>query len=128
MMTLKLKCPNCGGSVKSAEAMDVATTTVNRTCPKCRKRWFVTINLIKTGPDRLIHKLEWNPREQTRSDSGQYSYEGQWDRLCVCGCKFGIHAAAAPHPCFADEHGDSPHPCAKLPKGKPCLKFRPASK
>jgi diguanylate cyclase (GGDEF)-like protein len=41
---------------------------------------------------------EEKPRDvRARRKSGQYSYQGKWDRLCVCGAKLGDHMAAAPH-------------------------------
>lgn len=39
--------------------------------------------------------------------TGRYSYDGRWDRLCVCGHPLGEHAAervSGQQPCF---HGDA---------------------
>jgi hypothetical protein len=49
--------------------------------------------------------------------SGQYSYDGNWDRLCICGHTLGeSHAAEPPHPCGAN--GTGVNDCE-------CKKFRP---
>lgn len=62
---------------------------------------------------------------QKRADDGRYTYDNDWDRLCRCGHRLGIHAAAAPHDCLAGTHcpGD-PH------KGLHCKceRFRPNGK
>lgn len=52
--------------------------------------------------------------------SGQYSYEGNFDRLCKCGRTLGVHDAEAPHP-FGDMMMD---PREGLPE---CSRFRPAT-
>ena len=37
-------------------------------------------------------------RKRPRSrQTGRYTYEGQWDRLCRCGLTLGQHTAEAPH-------------------------------
>ena len=49
--------------------------------------------------------------------TGRYSFDGNWDRLCVCGHKLAVHLAEAPHDCdSASHHGPA---CD-------CPKFRPA--
>ncbi len=51
--------------------------------------------------------------------TGQYSYEGNWDRLCVCGRTLGVHDSEAPH-AFGDYSLDGR-------EGLPdCDKFKPA--
>lgn len=66
-----------------------------------------------------LRRLIWEARNR---HTGQYSYEGQWDRLCRCGHTLGVHAGEAPHPCF---NGDSGMEGAT---GEPCdcPRFRPA--
>jgi hypothetical protein len=55
--------------------------------------------------------------------TGQYTYDGDWERLCVCGHKLGVHAAEAPHDCMAGSNcPDDPHPGTFCD----CQKFRPA--
>lgn len=52
------------------------------------------------------------------SKTGKYSYEGNWDRLCVCGHSLGeYHTAEPPHPC--GNNGTGLIDCD-------CTKFRPA--
>lgn len=52
------------------------------------------------------------PPRQSRAPEGKYSYEGDWERLCVCGHRLATHTAQAPHTC--NENGD----CG-------CERFRP---
>jgi hypothetical protein len=52
--------------------------------------------------------------------TGRYSYEGQWDRLCVCGRTLRVHDAEPPH-AFGDLMLD--------PRDLPdCEGFKPAKK
>lgn len=62
-------------------------------------------------------------RQQDRADDGRYTFDGNLDRLCVCGHRLGMHAGAHPHDCLA----------YSFPVGNPerpenaecgCLKFR----
>jgi hypothetical protein len=50
--------------------------------------------------------------------TGRYSFEGDWDRVCVCGRRLGDHDAEAPHG-FGDLSMDS----RELPD---CSRFRPS--
>jgi hypothetical protein len=60
---------------------------------------------------------------QNRTRSGRYDYDGDMDRLCVCGHTLGQHAAASPHDCFVNEAlgHEGEENCT-------CPKFRPARK
>ncbi len=54
--------------------------------------------------------------------TGRYSFEGQWERLCVCGRTLGVHDAEPPH-AFADFSRE------ELANGGPeCDRFRPRKK
>lgn len=53
--------------------------------------------------------------------TGQFSYEGNYERMCICGHTLGIHAAEAPHDCFNEDtgiKGTTGESCS-------CAKFRP---
>jgi len=53
--------------------------------------------------------------------SGRYTYEGQYQRLCVCGHVLGQHLAEAPHGCIQeDERGVIGGAAC------PCERFRPS--
>jgi hypothetical protein len=39
-------------------------------------------------------------RTQQRDDSGKYTFDGDLDRLCVCGHSLGLHSGRAPHDCL----------------------------
>lgn len=42
------------------------------------------------------------PRER---ETGRYGFDGDFERLCVCGHPLGLHTAEAPHECLAiDAH------------------------
>jgi hypothetical protein len=55
-----------------------------------------------------------------RARDGRFTYDGDYDRLCRCGHRLGVHAGAAPHDCFNEDPsvGDG---CECK-----CQKFRPA--
>jgi len=36
-------------------------------------------------------------RQSRNKTTGRYSYDGQLERLCVCGHRLGIHTAEPPH-------------------------------
>lgn len=65
-------------------------------------------------------------REQKRETNGQYAFDGNLDRLCVCGHTLGVHGAGSPADCLLyslpkaeqlqNVGGDKPD-CG-------CLKFR----
>jgi len=59
------------------------------------------------------------PKHRTRT--GRYTFENQWERLCVCGRTLGVHDGEAPH-AFGDLVLD---PRPGLPD---CARFRPARK
>lgn len=39
-------------------------------------------------------------RTQDRAQDGRYTFDGNLDRLCVCGHSLGLHSAGAPHDCL----------------------------
>ncbi len=49
--------------------------------------------------------------------TGQYTYDGKWDRLCVCGHRLGDHVAGG-FECGLFDHT----------KGCECARFRPTGK
>jgi len=53
---------------------------------------------------------------KARARDGRYSFDGDMTRACSCGHKLGVHAGAAPHPCFNNDLGDGVE-CA-------CSKFK----
>ena len=62
---------------------------------------------------------------QKRAPDGRYDHHNDWDRLCVCGHRFGIHSAGSPAECLAGTN----------PPGDPhtgfycdCRKFKPTGK
>ncbi len=56
-------------------------------------------------------------RNQDREKAtGRYGFEGDFDRLCVCGHRLGVHLAKAPHECVREEAGKS--------DGCGCVRFR----
>lgn len=61
-----------------------------------------------------VARLKRLIREARNRHTGQYSYEGQWDRVCTCGHTLGVHAGDPPHPCFNDD------PYLKGATGEPC--------
>ena len=55
--------------------------------------------------------------------NGQYTFDGDWARLCVCGHTLGVHGGEAPHDCLAGTNClNDPHPGVFCD----CQKFRPA--
>jgi hypothetical protein len=38
--------------------------------------------------------------EQKRETDGRYAYDGNYDRLCVCGHTLGVHSAGSPADCL----------------------------
>lgn len=64
---------------------------------------------------------------------GRYTFDGKWDRLCVCGHELGVHYGAAPHECDnlnrVHSMGEK-HPQAFRVQAKSCdcQKFRPSRK
>lgn len=66
-------------------------------------------------------KSEKVTRTENRNRStGRYSYTGNFDRLCKCGHRLGIHAGEPPHDCFNEDKagGGTGEPCD-------CKEFRP---
>jgi len=57
--------------------------------------------------------------QQHRDNEGRYDFDGRLERLCVCGCTLGVHAAAAPHDCLAHSMPREP-----IYKDCHCPKFR----
>lgn len=57
-------------------------------------------------------------QNRDRAD-GRFTFDGNWDRLCVCGHKLGAHLAAGKHPCDNANHGKDGSECE-------CPRFRPA--
>jgi hypothetical protein len=56
--------------------------------------------------------------------NGQYTFEGDFDRLCTCGHTLGVHTAEAPHECIngdVDLEGATGEQCD-------CAKFKPSKK
>jgi len=49
-----------------------------------------------------VKPKDYRPRERA---TGRYGFEGDYERLCVCGHKLGAHAAQAPHDCFNSDTG-----------------------
>lgn len=47
-------------------------------------------------------------RTQDRADDGRYTFDGNLERLCVCGHTLGVHSGGAPHDCLA--YSDRKHP------------------
>lgn len=54
-------------------------------------------------------------RPARNRNDGRFTFDGNFDRLCKCGRRFGAHMAAAPHDYDGAEDG-----------GENCPKFRPA--
>lgn len=60
-------------------------------------------------------------RYQNRDDrNGQFTFDGNMPRVCVCGHTLGDHNACAPHECWIDT--DPKHPL--YPTGCQCKKVR----
>ena len=57
--------------------------------------------------------------ERARAHDGCYTFEGNWDRLCVCGHALGHHTASAPHECLGPDGCGPGDRCE-------CLAFVPA--
>jgi len=56
--------------------------------------------------------------------TGQYSFEGNYERLCVCGHTLGTHAAEPPHDCFNEDTGIE----SATGEVCECKRFRPSKK
>ena len=54
--------------------------------------------------------------------NGQFGFDGQWDRLCVCGHRLGVHGCAGVECLAGTNVPDDPNP-----RGVECLctKFKP---
>lgn len=62
---------------------------------------------------------------QSREDnSGRFTFDGDLDRLCVCGHTLGHHAGGSPHECFVGTLSRSDPNRAECN----CPKFRPSRK
>jgi len=65
-------------------------------------------------------------KTRQREADGKYAFEGNLERLCVCGHELGVHGASSPSTCIfyslspAEQEGQ---PGADNPDCK-CLKFR----
>lgn len=68
-------------------------------------------------PPREPIPVPFRPREKR---SGRFTFDGNFERPCVCGHIFGVHTAAAPHECMNGDTGagGSGEPCD-------CTKFKP---
>lgn len=68
-----------------------------------------------------------DPKEIRREADGRYGFDGNWERLCVCGHSLGVHAAqndTGKRPCFNEDSGivgGTGEPCD-------CKHFRPSKK
>lgn len=62
---------------------------------------------------------KWTSSFIARARNGRYTFDGNWDRLCVCGHTLGVHAGEAPHDCFGPDGRGSG--CATE-----CPRFRPS--
>jgi hypothetical protein len=80
-------------------------------CQACESAGFKQCN---PGPDCIAF-----PRRARERKTGRYGFEGQRDRLCVCGHTLGQHTAEAPHSCIVGDFEE---------KGceTDCERFRPA--
>lgn len=56
--------------------------------------------------------------------NGRYTFDGNMERLCVCGHTLGKHCAEAPHDCLAHSMSDA----TPDEKACQCPKFRPSRK
>lgn len=61
-------------------------------------------------------------RPQERADDGRYTFDGNLDRLCVCGHTLGEHSGGAPHDCLVYSYPENDPKHADCD----CLKFRPS--
>jgi len=62
-------------------------------------------------------------KAQNRERStGRYSFDGDLDRLCVCGHPLGLHMGEAPHDCAVSTFSDIDPNKAECD----CPRFRPA--
>jgi hypothetical protein len=48
----------------------------------------------------MAEQQRHQPRERA---SGQFGFEGDWGRICVCGHELGVHTAEAPHECMNND-------------------------
>ena len=70
------------------------------------------------------------PRDRS---TGQYGFQGDWNRLCVCGHELGFHGGEAPHECFNEDRlnigsGDGLDAKRVPPTTCACRRFRPSRK
>lgn len=65
-------------------------------------------------------------KQQKREPNGRYDFDGNLDRLCVCGHRLGDHSAGSPADCVVYSFSEADR--TKMYNGdKPncgCLKFR----
>jgi hypothetical protein len=63
-----------------------------------------------------------NKVSQARAQDGKYTFDGNLERLCVCGHELGNHSGEAPHDCLC------PTFSIRDPRRAACNceKFRPA--
>lgn len=72
-------------------------------------------------------------RNYTRDpQSGQYGFQNNWTRLCVCGHELGYHTAEAPHDCINSDRlnigscGGALDPMRVPATDCDCQRFRPS--
>jgi hypothetical protein len=114
MTPQQAECPDCDGSgrIWYEDGMD---RTMAKDCP----------NPIHTAP--IEAQEAHDPKEIRREADGRYGFDGNWDRLCVCGHSLGVHAAqndTGKRPCFNEDSGivgGTGEPCD-------CEHFRPSKK
>jgi hypothetical protein len=76
-------------------------------------------------------RISTQPRERA---TGQYAFEGDWGRKCVCGHELGVHTAEAPHECMNSDRkhiacdGDEWFDKTIEPTPCDCVRFRPTRK
>lgn len=103
-------------------------------CPTCGqervrsiygKREWICLNCTATAPIEAQEARD--TKEIRREADGRYGFDGNWERLCVCGHTLGIHAAqndTGKRPCFNEDSGivgATGEPCD-------CKHFRPSKK
>lgn len=70
-------------------------------------------------------------KNQSREDeTGQYGFDGNWGRKCVCGHELGVHTAQAPHECMNNDRWHIAHGSDWFDRSIPatpcdCQRFRP---
>ena len=46
----------------------------------------------------VLKGMKGSARRRSRSKAtGRYGYDGNFDRLCVCGHRLGVHTSESPH-------------------------------